>query len=517
LRRLAEPSADCRTRADAGGTGVAMTMEAATATRLTGARPARRVYSARKQWAVELADRLARQRDDWIARHRFFFDEDWRYLRFLVPEGQRVLDLGCGTGALLNQLKPSYGVGIDFSEGMVEIARAKHPHLTFIHADVEALDDLAELKGPFDVIVMSDTIGTLDDCQETFRSLHRLCTLDTRIIVVYHSRMWEPVSMLHGYITQRRPSRPQNWLSSRDIANLFFLADFDVIKREWRLLSPFRMFGIGRFLNRYVATLPFIRKLGLRNYVIARSKLQQRHGDLSVSIIVPCRNERGNIEAAVTRTPKLADKQEIIFVEGGSSDGTWDEVQRVKAAYPSLAIKSFRQPGKGKGDAVRKGFAEAAGDVLMILDADLTTPPEDLPKFYEALRQSKGEFINGSRLTYPREKESMRFLNLLANHMFALTFTYLLNQRYTDTLCGTKVLSRRHYQEIVRNRAYFGDFDPFGDFDLIFGASKLNLKTAEIPIRYAARAYGETQISRFQHGWLLLRMVIFAFKKLKAL
>ncbi len=494
-----------------------MTMQDTTATSVSKPAAPRRVSSPRKQRALELADRLARQRDDWIARQQFFFEEDWRYLRFLVPEGQRVLDLGCGTGALLDQLKPAYGVGIDFSQAMIEIARAKHPQLTFVHGDVEALDDLTELHGPFDVIVMSDTIGNLDDCLETLRSLHRLCTPDTRIIVVYHSRMWEPVSMLHGYLTQRRPSRPQNWLSSRDIANLFYLADFDVIKREWRLLSPFRLFGLGRFINRYVATLPLVRKLCLRNYVIARSRVQNESETLSATIVVPCRNERGNIEAAVKRTPQFAERQEIIFVEGGSTDGTWEEIQRVKDAYPELVIKAFKQPGKGKGDAVRKGFSEASGDVLMILDADLTTPPEDLPKFYDALTQSKGEFINGARLTYPREKESMRFLNLLANYMFALIFTFLLNQRYTDTLCGTKVLLRRHYDEIVRNRDYFGEFDPFGDFDLIFGASKLNLKTAEVPIRYAARAYGETQISRFQHGWLLLRMVIFAFKKLKAL
>lgn len=493
-----------------------MTMESEALLATVRATPARRAWSPRKQYALELADRLAAQRDNWIAKQRFFFEEDWRYLRFLVPEGKRVLDLGCGTGALLNELKPAHGVGIDFSKAMVEQARARHPHLTFIHGDVETLDQI-DVHGPFDVIIMSDTIGTLDDCLETFRSLHRLCTTDTRVIVVYHNRMWEPLSMLHGQITRRRPSRPQNWLSSRDIANLFHLSGFDVIKREWRMLSPFRLLGLGRFINRYVATLPLIRKMCLRNYVIARSLLQPPAGNLSASIVVPCRNERGNIEAVVMRTPKIADRQEIIFVEGGSSDGTWEEIERVRNAYPDVTIKAFKQPGKGKGDAVRKGFAEASGDVLMILDADLTVPPEDLPKFFDALKQSKGEFINGSRLTYPREKESMRFLNLLANHMFALIFTFLLNQRYTDTLCGTKVLLRRHYEEIVRNRAYFGEFDPFGDFDLIFGASKLNLKTAEVPIRYAARAYGETQISRFQHGWLLLRMVAFAFKKLKAL
>jgi SAM-dependent methyltransferase len=477
--------------------------------------PPRRAYSPRKQQRLELAERLGGERDDWIARHRFFFEEDWGYLKFLVPPGKRVLDLGCGSGALLNELEPATGVGIDFSAAMIKRARAAHPHLTFIHGDVEALDDIPGLQAPFDIILMSDTVGALDDCLETFRGLHRLCSPDTRIIAVYHSRMWEPLSILYDLISGQRPSRPPNWLSSLDIANLFFLADFDVVKREWRMLSPFRLFGLGRVINRYIATLPLIRKLCLRNYVIARPRPPDL-APLSASVIIPCRNERGNIEAAVCRTPKMAERQEIIFVEGGSSDGTWEEVERVIAAHPELAIKRFKQSGKGKGDAVRQGFAEATGDAVMILDADLTMPPEDLPKFYEALQSGKGEFVNGSRLTYPMEKEAMRFLNRLANYMFAMLFTYLLNQRYTDTLCGTKVLLRRHYEEISRNRSYFGEFDPFGDFDLIFGAAKLNLKTAEVPIRYAAREYGETNISRFRHGLLLLRMVWFAFMKLKA-
>jgi glycosyltransferase involved in cell wall biosynthesis len=184
--------------------------------------------------------------------------------------------------------------------------------------------------------------------------------------------------------------------------------------------------------------------------------------------------------------------------------------------YPDHDIKVLAQDGKGKGDAVRKAFEHARGDVLMILDADLTMPPEALPKFYEALASGKGEFINGTRLVYPMENDAMRFLNWVANRVFSWLFTWLLNQRFTDTLCGTKVLAKGHYQQIARNRNYFGDFDPFGDFDLIFGAAKANLKIIEIPIKYASRKYGETQISRFRHGWLLLRMVVFAFRKLKA-
>jgi SAM-dependent methyltransferase len=475
-----------------------------------------RAFSPRKRLLLEQADRLAAERDQWAARHSYYYEEEWRMMRFLIPEGLRVLDLGCGNGHLLAALRPSSGIGVDFSPGKVARAKNAHPDQTFICDDIENLKDTPDFAEAFDVIVMSDTIGSLDDCLATFQSLHRFCKPETRLIVSYYSRLWDPLMLLYGKLAAGHRIVRRNWLSSQDIANLLQLADFDVIKREWRMLVPFRLFGLGRLINRFIATLPLIRKLCLRNYVIARARPRPRTEPLSASVVIPCRNERGNVELAVQRMPRFCPNIELIFVEGHSADGTWDEVQRVRGAYPQFNIKAFRQEGKGKGDAVRKGFAEASGDLLMILDADLTMPPEDLPKFYDAIAAGKGDFINGSRLVYPMENEAMQFLNYIANYLFARAFTFLLNQRYTDTLCGTKVLLRGDYQQIAKNRAYFGEFDPFGDFDLIFGAAKLNLKTAEVPIRYAAREYGETNISRFSHGWLLLRMVAFAFMKLKA-
>jgi glycosyltransferase involved in cell wall biosynthesis len=188
---------------------------------------------------------------------------------------------------------------------------------------------------------------------------------------------------------------------------------------------------------------------------------------------------------------------------------------RVKEKYSNKNIVVEKQTGKGKGNAVREAFEKSTGDILMILDADLTTPPEDMPKFYDAICSKRGEFINGCRLVYPMERQAMRFLNLLANKFFGLFFTYLLGQKVKDTLCGTKVVLKSDYNKIKNNRKYFGEFDPFGDFDLLFGAAKLNLKIAEIPVRYKEREYGSTQISRFSHGWLLIKMSLFAAKKIK--
>ena len=437
-------------------------------------------------------------------------------MRFLVPEGLSVLELGCGTGSLLAALKPTRGVGIDISEKMVELAKAGAPDLTFKVGDVEDPTTLESLDGPFDIIVLSDLLGNLNDVQQVLGNLRPLCHSGTRVVIAYYSPLWEPVLRFGEIVGLRMPQPAMTWLSSTDVAGFLGLENFDVVKSEWRQLLPRRLLGFGTLINRYLAPFPLIRGLCLRHYVVARVMPAEPAQGLSTTVLVPCRNERGNIESAVTRLPAFCDDIEIVFVEGNSSDGTYEECERVRDAYPDKDIKVFKQPGKGKGDAVRKGFDEARGDVLMILDADLTVPPEQLPKFYDALASGKGEFINGTRLVYPMESGAMRFLNYWANRTFAVIFSWLLNQRFTDTLCGTKVLRKTHYDQVVANRAYFGEFDPFGDFDLIFGAAKLNLKITEVPIRYADRTYGETQISRFRHGLLLLQMVLFAFRKLKA-
>lgn len=478
--------------------------------------------SQRKKAIFDLVERQASKRQDWIRKNAAYHDADRSYMQFLINKGLRVLDLGCGIGDMLASLEPSRGVGVDFSPAMIEEARRIHsedeyPNLEFVCADVENEDTWESLTGPFDIIILSDTIGSLDDCQKTLEFLHRLCDRDTRVVIAYYSTFWDPILRLGELIGLKMPQNPQNSLSTTDIANLLELADFNVTKREWRQLIPRKLLGVGTLINRFIAPLPFIRRLCLRNYLVTCSSRHAGYKELSSTVLIPCRNEKGNIEAAVKRLPRFCNDLEILFVEGHSKDGTLEEIERVIASYPDFDIKVTVQDGKGKGDAVRKGFDMARGDVLMILDADLTMPPEDIPKFYEVLRSGKGEFINGSRLVYPMESEAMRYLNLIANRVFSYLFTYLLNQRYTDTLCGTKVLTRKHYQLIAKNRDYFGEFDPFGDFDLIFGASKLNLKVAEIPIRYRNRNYGETQISRFRHGVLLLRMVVFAFFKLKAI
>ena len=459
-------------------------------------------------------DTLAKKRQYWKDRNRYYYADQEKYFRFLISEGLSILELGCGTGDLLNILRPKRGVGIDFSSEMVGIARDLYPNLEFRIADIESLDSWGET---FDVLIMSDVVGHLMDIQKTFKHLHSFCRPDTRLVVSYYNFLWEPILKLGELLGLKMPQEHQNWLSWYDIGNLLSLTHFQVIKTDFRLLIPKKIFWLSNFFNKYIASLPFLKKLCLCQYIVARPVKQKIKREFSTTILIPCRNEKGNIEPAIKRIPDFGLYQEIIFVDGHSTDGTQDEIKRAINDYPDKDIKIILQEGQGKGDAVRKGFSNATGDILMILDADLTVPPEDLPKFYMALSEDHGEFINGCRLVYPMERQAMRFLNYLGNKCFSLMFTWLLNQRFKDTLCGTKALFKKDYEKIHANRSYFGDFDPFGDFDLIFGAVKQNLKVVEVPIRYRERTYGKTNISRFRHGWLLMKMTIFAYNKIKIL
>ncbi len=455
-------------------------------------------------------DNLASERKMWKKRNRFYHKTLEKYYRFFIPENSNVLEIGSGTGELLAAVNPSSGLGIDFSEQMISIARQAYPDIKFICNDAENLS----IDEKFDYIIVSDLLTSLWDVQKSFAELKKVSHKKTKIVISTYNSIWEPILKTAAFLGLKKKQPLQNWLNINDITNLLRLEGFELIKKERKILLPLNIPVLNFIFNTCLANLPIINRLCLINFMIARPIYDEKE-QYSVSILVPARNEKGNIENAILRTPEFGKSIEFVFVEGHSQDNTWEEILRVKEKYNTHNIVAIRQSGKGKGNAVREGFDIASGEILMILDADLTTPPEEMPKFYDALASNKGEFINGCRLVYPMEKQAMRFLNLLGNLFFGAFLSYLLGQRLKDTLCGTKVLFKKDYEIIKQNRKYFGDFDPFGDFDLIFGAAKLNLKIVEIIVRYKDRQYGSTQISRFKHGLILIRMSAFAAIKIK--
>jgi len=433
--------------------------------------------------------------------------------RLLVVPGQRVMEIGCGTGDLLAGLQPSFGLGIDLSKEMVQYASERHPDLHFTACDAH---DLC-LNSKFDVVILSDTINDLWDVQGVFQQIYSSTGPDTRIIINTYSRLWElPLAAVRKMGLAGR-LLPQNWLTTNDISSIFNLTDFETIRCWGEILWPLNTPLLRGLLNRFAVKVWPFNLFALTNFVIAKPKADPNYGKKlpTVSVVVPARNEAGNIRQIFDRTPEMGGGTEILFVEGHSQDETWKTIEENIAKYPERNCRLIKQRGVGKGEAVRLGFSHSNGDIFMILDADLTVPPENLPRFYSALCEGKCEFVNGVRLIYPMEKRAMRFINLLGNKFFSIIFSWLLGQPVKDTLCGTKVLWKKDYDRIAQNRSYFGDFDPFGDFDLLFGAAKLNLKIMEVPVRYAERRYGKTNIQRWKHGLLLFRMVLFAMRRIK--
>lgn len=462
-----------------------------------------------------------------IARARearaYFYGYLTRALAARIPPGQRILDLGCGAGHLLEALRPSRGVGIDVSGKAVAAARAAHvgTNLHFFEGDGADPQLLGQVGGPFDVILLVNVVTHLTDVQAALEALGTVCHARTRVLIYSYSRLWQPVLRLAEVLGLKHEPPPDAWLPPEEITNMLGLADFEVVRHDYQVIAPGRVPLLSDFLNRYVGHLPGFEWLSLMYGIIARPAPHRfrgfHKGEPSTSVIIPCRNESGHIRDLVRRLPSLGANSEFLLVEGNSTDDTEAVIQKVIEENPDKPLRLLKQTGRGKGDAVRLGFAQARGEVVLILDSDMGVAPEDVPKFVDALVRGKGELVNGSRLVYPMEGRAMRFLNLLANKAFAVLFSWILGQQVRDTLCGTKALYREDYERIAAGRSYFGDFDPFGDFDLLFGASRLNLRIVDMAVRYHERQYGETNISRFRHGWLLLRMSLFAARKLKFL
>ncbi len=437
-----------------------------------------------------------------------------KYYGLMVSPGMRVLEIGCGNGDLLASLKPAFGVGIDFSSSMIETAKAKHAECRFVQADIHDFS----VDQPFDVIILSDLINDLWDVQTVFENIGRLCHPGTRVVINFYSNLWRIPLAIVKSLGKGADLLSQNWLAPNDVINLLRLAGFDVISSQSKILLPLSWKFLSVFFNRFLANIVPFRWFCLTNFIVARPATDLEASvkkPPSVSVIVAARNEAGNIEDILRRVPPLGSRTQIVFVEGHSSDNTYETIEDLIKQHPEKDISVYRQPGRGKGDAVRLGFEKADGDILMILDADMTVPPEDLPRFVDAIASGKGEFVNGVRLVYPMEDQAMRFFNIVGNKFFSMVFSWLLEQPIKDTLCGTKVMWREDYRHLADNRSYFGDFDPFGDFDLLFGAAKLNLKIVEMPVRYRSRTYGDTNIDRWRHGWMLLKMVVFAARRIK--
>ncbi len=465
---------------------------------------------------VEKRNLLAPQCAKFVRRNRYYHEQMLRYYRFLIPEGSSVLQLGCSTGHLIGNLACGYGLGVDVSPEMVRIARENHPETNF---NCEDFQDLSSNE-KFDYIIVSGILGWVSDVQGLLERIKQNATSDTRIIIDHYNPLWHPVVRAGEAVGLKMPEDITNWLSMEDIENFLYVCGYQVISQKFHMIFPKGIPAFSWFMNKILGNLPILRRFGITHTVVARLNRQPADQESrTCSVVITCRDEEGNIEGLVKRIPEMGTHTEIIFVEGHSQDNTIGKIKEMQIRFPEKDIKLFKQKGIGQGDAFRLGYDLAKGDFVIWLEADLTTPPEEAVYFWNAYINGYGEYINGSRFIYKMEKHAMPLFNFLGNRFFGMLFTILLKQRFTDALCGFKGISKKNYMKIRRNIEYFGDFDPFGDFELIFGAIKNSLKVAEIPVHYRPRDYGEPKaygksfFSFLKHGWLLVRMSWIAFMK----
>ena len=455
---------------------------------------------------------IAKRRNDWIHSNSYFYDRLKRLLRFIVEPGKRVLDVRCETGHLLAAVMPSYGVGVEISEAMVSCARQQHPHLNFVRADAEDL----ELTEKFDYILFNHIFDTMDILR-AFERVRQHCTADTRLLVINYNQLWQPILEVGSKIGLRSVFVEPNWVTEHDVDGFLKLAGFRPVRMHRLMLFPKWIPLLSSLLNDLFARLPGLRRLCLMQIIVARPLPQPvSERDVTVSVVVPCRNEVGNIQIVAERIPCMGKNTEILFCDDKSTDRTADEIRRVQELYPDKNIRLIEGPGICKAENVWAGFRAAAGDVFMILDADMSVMPEELPMFLRALVSGEGEFINGSRLVYPPQRYAMKFTNMIGNKLFGLAFSFLLDQRIKDTLCGTKVLWRQGWVRIGQNLGDWGMKDLWGDYELLFGATKLHLEILELPVHYQERIYGVTKMSKvFSNGLRMLGICWHAWCRLE--
>lgn len=441
--------------------------------------------------------------------HQYYHELVRKTLSFIIPKNKKVLFLGSYDGKALAQLSPSLGVGVEVDKDFCQKAQKRYPKFKFICKKYEEY----KTQEKFDYIVLNGALGKTDDLVGLLKNLQPVCHPSTRLLVYQHNHLWQWILNLAEAFGLKRKEGIHNWLSVGDVSVYLEGAGFEVTRIFRRTLFPLHLFGTGPFIN-WIATLfPLFDFLKLDQYLLARPdpKAYPRELPKSLTVCITVRNERENIEPIVESLPQLCNEQEILFVEGYSTDGTREEIRRVAKAYPGENVRVIGQPGKGQGDAIRVGFKKARGDIVILYEGDGTSDPRDLQYFYHAAKTGRFEFIEGSRFVYPLVSGAMPLLNKLGNALFARWFSFVLGQRTTDVLSGIKAILKRDYELVYKRWGFLQVEDPFGDFELLYGAARMGLKFGEIPMRYYPRTYGESKTQVLRHGVYLLKMALLGY------
>lgn len=369
---------------------------------------------------------------------------------------------------------------------------------------------LEELKNlNFELIILSDVIEVYDDLHVLFESINELLTENGVLLITSINTKWKIPLKLLEILNLKEKTKQFSHIHNKKFENIAAGVGFELISSKTRQFLPFKLFKIGNIFNKILEIIFFNFRLGIKSYILFR-KNNKFFNQMTKSIIIPAKNEEGNLKKLVDRIPKTLNT-ELIFSIGESKDKTLEIALEIQQNNKDFNIKVFEQSKNGKANAVWEAVEKSNGEIIAILDSDISVDPEELVNFYEIIENNYADFVNGTRLIYEMEKGSMRFINRFGNRMFQYLIGKIINEPITDSLCGTKVFKKSLLKNIFWWQKTYKLNDPFGDFDLLFSASYSGAKILEYPIHYRARTYGNTQISRFRDGYKLIIYLIKSF------
>ena len=374
--------------------------------------------------------------------------------------------------------------------------------ILFLDLNDSKLTSLSTINKKYQRIILTDVVENYDDVFALLNIVSNLLTIDGKLIISSINTKYLILSRTLEFLKLKDSNENTSYIHVKKIRNITSGVGLEYQKFYTKQLFPFSFFYVGNVINKIMEIISFQLNLGIKTYIIFRPAIITNSKN-SKSIIIPAKNEEGNLVELVSRIPKF-ENTEIIFSYGKSKDNTLKVMKQITQSNKLFKFKLVKQTKNGKANAVWEALNVVENDLIAILDADISVDPETLSDFFDIIEKNNADFVNGTRLIYDMEKNSMRFLNRIGNRFFQFFISKIIKEALTDSLCGTKVFKKSYLNDLYFWQNIFGKKDPFGDFDLIFAAAYSGQKIVEMPIVYRERKYGTTQIARFKDGFKLL-------------
>ncbi len=446
------------------------------------------------------------KRLNFIQKKFFLFKEISTFLNNCLDHTKNIF-IFCAGNSILGQNIDSNKIFIKEIDEQYQIKHKDNIH--YVNENIE------NILSDCDTVVISDIEHQLNPAKNLL-NLSRIVGDNTKIILLSKNMVWMILIKILKLFFSFSPKK-NNFLPSSYLDNLYSSCNLELIRQEKIIALPINIPFLTKIINR-IFRLPLLNFFCMSNIAILKKKIKNssNHKDLKISFIIPCKNEQDNIKVFEQKINENTEPDEYLFGDDNSSDKTSDEIDKLIEKLSDKKIIKYNGPGICKSENVYKGIDLSSGDIIVIYDADHTVSFEDIKFSVSIMKKTNVDFINCTRMIYPQKDGAMKFANFIGNTIFASLFSLLFKKKITDTLCGTKIFYKKDWEKIKENTSQWGMKDLWGDFDLLIGAYKNNLKITEVPVTYYERRENETKMTSLISNTLrMFFIVIYSYYKLR--